>query len=120
MSLLDRLVEHALQVPLGESGTFHVLHSLDVLCYLHSLLILNWRHLTLSQLFAHFGVVSQVELGAYEDDGNAGCVVLDFRVPLVVISKVLAGDMRQMRTLALTLSNDDGLTMEKQMRKTSV
>jgi hypothetical protein len=37
----------------------------------------------LSELFADFRVVSQVELRAYEDDGDAGGVVLDFGVPLL-------------------------------------
>jgi hypothetical protein len=80
--LLDRLVEHALEIPLRQGGALEVLDGLDLLGDLHCLLILYGLHLALAQLLFDLGVVAQVELGADQDDGNAGCVVLYLGVPL--------------------------------------
>jgi hypothetical protein len=46
--------------------------------------------------------------------------MFDFRVPLRVMSAFYQLSVRTNATLALTLSNDGGLTIEKHMRKTSV
>lgn len=79
---LDRLVEHALEVSLRERGALQVLHGLDLLGHLHRLLVLDRCHLSLPKLLADFRIVSEIELRADEDDGDAGCVMLDFGVPL--------------------------------------
>ena len=80
--LLDRLVEYALEIPLRQGGALEVLDGLDLLGDLHCLLILYGLHLALAQLLFDLWVVAQVELGADQDDGNAGCVVLYLGVPL--------------------------------------
>ena len=74
------------------------------------------------KLFPDFGVVSQVELGANEYNGYARCMMLDLRIPLCYrVSEQSRIRERMTRlTFALTLSKDDGLTIEKHMRKTSV
>jgi hypothetical protein len=80
--LLDRLVEYALEIPLRQGGALEVLDGFDLLGDLHCLLILYGLHLALAQLLFDLWVIAQVELGAHEDDGNAGCVVLYLGVPL--------------------------------------
>ena len=79
---LDRFIEHALQIPLGQGGALEVLDRLDLLGNLHCLLVLYGLHLTLAQLLFDFWVVAQVELGSDEDDWDAGRVVLYLGVPL--------------------------------------
>jgi len=79
---LDRFVEHALQIPLGQGRALKVLDRLDFFGNLHCLFVLYGLHLTLAQLLLDFWVIAQVELGADQDDRNAGCVMLYLRVPL--------------------------------------
>jgi hypothetical protein len=83
LDVLDSFIEYTLQISLCQGRALQVLDSLDVLSNLHSLLVLNWRHLALSELLANLWVIAQIELGAYKDDWNAGCVMLNFRVPLL-------------------------------------
>ena len=83
---LDRFVEDTLQIPLRERGALEVLHRLDVFRNLHSLLVLYGCHLPLAQRLANLMIVSEIELRADENDGNAGCVMLDFGIPLNKIS----------------------------------
>lgn len=79
---LDRFVEHALQIPLGQGRALEVLDGFDFFGNLYCLLVLYGLHLTLAQLLFDFWVVAQVELGADQDDWDAGCVMLYLRVPL--------------------------------------
>lgn len=79
---LDSFVEHALQIPLGQSRALEVLDGFDVLGDLDCLFVLYGLHLTLAQLLFDFWVVAQVELGSDEDDWDAGRVVLYLGVPL--------------------------------------
>jgi hypothetical protein len=79
---LDRLVEYALEIPLRQGGALEVLDGFDLFGDLHCLLILYGLHLALAQLLFDLWVVAQVELGADEDDGHAGRVVLYLGVPL--------------------------------------
>lgn len=82
-------------------------------------------------------IVSQVKLGTNQDDRDVGGMVFNFRKPLHHVSFIVyfarsvgstygrCGDLlgkkkEKKSTLALTLSNEGGLTMEKQIRKTSV
>ena len=119
---LDRFIKHALQIPLGQGRALKVLDRLDLLGHLHGLFVLDRGHLSLSQLFADFGVVSEIEFGADEYNGYTRRVVLDLWVPLsfLLVSCKLFVLNSDIPTFALTLSNDEGLTMEKQIRKTSV
>lgn len=115
---LDGLVKHRLEVPLREGRALHVLDSLDILVHLHALLVLYRRHLALSELLADLGVVAQIQLCADQDEWDARGVMLNLWIPLdgsAVSSLLLDG-----HTFALTLSNEEGDTMEKQIRKTSV
>lgn len=83
MYVLDRLVKHALQIPLRQGRALEVLDGLDVLGDPDRLLVLYGLHLALAQLLLDLGVVAEVELCADQDDGDAGRVVLDFGVPLL-------------------------------------
>ena len=80
---LDRFIEHALQIPLGQGRALEVLDRLDLLGNLHCLFVLYGLHLTLAQLLFDFWVIAQVELSSDEDDWDAGCVMLYLRVPLL-------------------------------------
>lgn len=55
----------------------------DLLGHDQGLLVRDGLHLSGSQGVGGVAVVSQVELGAHEDDGDAGGVVFDLRIPLV-------------------------------------
>lgn len=88
-------------------------------------LVVRYRlHSLLSEALQSLGVFSQIQLGANEDDWNVGRVMIDLWVPLWRIVSHFFAFVRWVAngllTLALTLSNDGGLTMEKQMRNTSV
>ena len=80
---LNSLIKNTLQIPLRQRGALQILDRADLLGDLHGLFVLDGRHFALAQLLAHFRVVAQVELGADEDDGDAGGVVLDFGEPLL-------------------------------------
>lgn len=103
------------------------------------LLVRDGLHLAGAEGVGGGAVISQVELGAHQDDGDAGGVVFDLREPLDAgMSVALEGHihsnapaeqgsgratgetLRGHHTLALTLSKEGGLTIEKQIRKTSV
>lgn len=64
IDLLDRLIEHALKIALCQRRAFEVFDCFDVLGHLDGLFVLNGGHLALSQLLAHFWIVSKVELCA--------------------------------------------------------
>ncbi len=78
----DGLVKDALQVALCEGRALEVLLRLDLLGDHDGLLVLNGRHLLLAQRLLGALVISQIELGADEDDGHARRVVVDLGVPL--------------------------------------
>lgn len=124
MHIPDGLIKHALEVSLGQGRALQVLVGLDLLGAEKGLVVGDRFHALLAQGLEGCGIFPEVELRSNEDDGDVGCVVVDFRVPLqrTNVSAVVSGEGRtdEERTLALTLSKDGGLTMEKQMRKTSV
>lgn len=76
------LIKHTLQIPLRERRTFHVLHSPNLLGNQHSLFVLDGGAPLLPQAILSRLVISEIELRADEDNGNSGCVMLNFRVPL--------------------------------------
>jgi hypothetical protein len=93
----------------------------DVLGGDQSLVVGNRLHSLLLQTLHGLGVVSQVKLGSDQNDGNAWGMVIDLGEPLAIIEHLAPATKRAKGlTLAVTLSKDGGLTMEKQMRKTSV
>lgn len=78
----DGFVKDTLEVALCEGRALHVFDGLDLLGDTDSLLVLDGCHLLLSQSLLGAFVIAKVKLGANQDDGDAGCVVLDFGVPL--------------------------------------
>lgn len=78
----DGLVKDALEVSLRESRALEVLVSLNFLGTNEGLLIRYGLHALLSQRVEGGNVVAEIELGADEDDGNVGGVMVDFGVPL--------------------------------------
>ena len=131
----DSFVEHTLQIALCKGRTFEVLVRTDLLGHGQRLLVRYGFHLSCAKAVCGRSIVSQVQLGTDEDDRDIGGMMFDFRIPLRThtigqlplvsharsdLHSTLHGDERKGNTLALTLSKDGGLTMEKQMRKTSV
>jgi hypothetical protein len=93
----------------------------DLLGHGQRLLVGDGFHLPRSEGFGRGAVVAEVQLGADQDNGDVGGVVFDFGEPLrwgLDLGGAKAGGSEL--TLALTLSKDGGLTIEKQIRKTSV
>lgn len=76
------LVEDALEVPLGQGGALEVLAGADVAGAGQSLLVGDGLHTLGAQGVERGGVLAQIELGADQDDGDVGCVVVDLGVPL--------------------------------------
>lgn len=120
-------VKDAFEVALREGRTFKILVRSDLLGDGQGLLVRDGLHLSLPKGLCCRGIISQIELRTNKDDGNIGSMVLDLRVPLhersverLLSCERTAADRGLLSTFALTLSNEGGLTMEKQMRKTSV
>lgn len=80
--LPDSLVKDALQVALGQGRAFEVLMCADLLGDGQGLFVRDGLHLSGAQGFGCCAVVAQVELGADQDNGDAGCMVFDFWEPL--------------------------------------
>lgn len=78
----DSFIEHALQVALCEGRTFQVLVRTDLLGHGQGLLVRYRLHLSCAQAICGGTIVSQVQLGTDEDDGDVGGMVFDFRIPL--------------------------------------
>lgn len=124
----DGLVEDALEVALGQGRALEVLVGLDLLRAEQGLVVRHGLHALLAQGVHGRRVFPEVELGSDEDDGDVGRVMVDLGVPLgeagvsrwSQAARTTRLGSEGTRTLALTLSKDGGLTMEKQMRKTSV
>lgn len=80
--LPDSFVEHALQVALRQCGALEVLMCADLLGYAQRLLVRDGLHLPGPEGFDGGAVVAEIQLGADQDDGDVGGVVLDFGEPL--------------------------------------
>ena len=83
MHIPDGLVEHALEVALGQGGALQVLVGLDLLGTEKGLVVRYGVHAFLAQRFERRGVFPEIELRSDEDDGDVGRVVIDLGVPLV-------------------------------------
>lgn len=128
------LVKDALEVALRQGRALEVLVRPDILGAHERLVVRHGLHALLTQRFQRRGVLAEIQLRADENDRHVRCVVVDFGVPLGVVlvlwqcSGYSTAAVRlpefvrpgAIRTFALTLSNDGGLTMEKQIKKTSV
>jgi hypothetical protein len=85
--LPDGLVKHALQVALCQSRTFKVLMCANLLGHGQSLFVGDSFHLACAEGFCGRAVISQIELGTDEDNGDIGGVVFDFGEPLSRVSR---------------------------------
>ena len=82
-SVPDSLVEDALQISLRQGRTLEVLVRPDLLGAQQGLVVRDGLHPLLSERLERGGVLSQIELGPDEDDGDVGCMVVDLGVPLL-------------------------------------
>lgn len=78
----DGLVENGLEIPLGESRALKVLPRADLLGTVNTHLERYRGHALLVQAGNGIGVLAQIELGAHQDDGDTGGVMLNLGVPL--------------------------------------
>jgi hypothetical protein len=83
------LVEHVLELILGQSTALHIFDSTELLGHAFTILPPYWRHLLLSELLADARVVAQIDLGADDEAGDAGTVMMNFGEPL--LADVLEG-----------------------------
>lgn len=82
MDLPDGLVENRLEIPLGKGRALEVLPRADLLGTVDTHLERYRSHAFLVQALNGIGVLAQIELGAHQDDGDTGGVMLDLGVPL--------------------------------------
>lgn len=87
-----RLVKDALEVALGECRALEVLVGANFAGADQSLLVRHGLHALLAQRLERGSIFAQVELGADEDDGDVGGVVVNLGKPLgvVVVSTAMA------------------------------
>ena len=78
----DGVVEDALEALLGEGGALDVLVGPELAREGFPLFVVDGLSAFLLEAGDGVGVVPEVELRAHEDEGHAGRVVVDFRVPL--------------------------------------
>jgi hypothetical protein len=78
----DGLVEHGLETLLGQGRALKHLDGLDLLAHGDTLLVGDGCKALLGKTVDRLLVLSQIELGADQDDGGVGVVVLDLWVPL--------------------------------------
>lgn len=78
----NSLVKDALQVALGQSGTLKVFVRLDLLSTGEGLLVRHGLHALLAERVKSGGVLTKIELGADEDDGDIRSMVIDLGIPL--------------------------------------
>ena len=114
----DSLVKDRFEIPLCECWTFQVFDSSNLFGDCKGLFVRYRLHLLRSQFFSLCSILSQIKLGSDEDNRYTWCVMLDFRIPLQNVSYWLLSVSKL--TFALTLSNDAGPTILKQIKNTSV
>jgi hypothetical protein len=79
----DGFVEHALEIALSEGRAFQILLSLDFPADLKSFFVLYRSGTHLPHALLGGFIVAKIELGANEDDGYSGRVVLNLGRPLI-------------------------------------
>lgn len=77
------LVEHVLQLVLGEGAALDVLDGAEVLGHALAVLFPHRLHLLFGELIAHARVLAKVDLGAHDEAGDARAVVVDLGKPLL-------------------------------------
>lgn len=86
---LPYLIKHILELELRQSTALDILDSAELLGHPLAVLPSHGGHLLLGQLLSDAGVVSQIDLGADDEAGDAGAVVVDLGEPL--LADVLEG-----------------------------
>lgn len=76
------LIKHILELELRQRTALDVFDRAQVLRHTLAVLLADRGHLLLSKLFSDARVVSQVDLGADDEAGDTGAVVVDFGEPL--------------------------------------
>jgi hypothetical protein len=79
---LTYLVKDILQLVLRQSRALHIFNCTQVLGHAVAVLLPNRLHLLASELLPNTGVIAQIGLGADDQAGNTGAVVVDLREPL--------------------------------------
>ena len=80
---LEGLVEDCFEPLAGEGGALEVLEGADLVGHGLALLLGDGRLVLAGEVVDGLLVLSEIDLGADEDDGGVGAVVLDFAVPSV-------------------------------------
>lgn len=76
------LIKHILQLKLRQSRALDVLDGAQVLGHALAVLFPHRLHLLLAKLLSHLRIVTQIRLGADDQTGHAGAVVVDLGEPL--------------------------------------
>lgn len=76
------LVKDILQLILCQGGTLHVFNSAKFLSHPVTVFLADGGHLLAGELIPDTSVVAQIGLGADDQAGNTGAVMVDFREPL--------------------------------------
>ena len=77
------LIEHILQLVLGQRRAFNIFDSTEVLGHPFAVLLPYGRHPLLGELLFDRRVLSKIDLGPNNQAGNAGTVVVDLWEPLL-------------------------------------
>lgn len=77
----DRFIENPLQTLLCQRRTLQILCRMNVPCHLVTLSVCDRLHPPIPQLCDGLWVLSQIQLGPYEDGWNVGSVMRDFGPP---------------------------------------
>lgn len=75
------LVKDILQFVLRQGRALHVLDRAELLGHPISILLTDWLHFLPGKLLTDTGVIAQIGLGADDETGDAGAVVVDFGEP---------------------------------------
>jgi hypothetical protein len=78
----NSLVEDILQTLLRERRALKILHRIDFLGFGHTLLEGYRSEVLLTKASNGLGILTKIELGAHEEDGGVGAVVVNLGVPL--------------------------------------
>lgn len=77
------LIKHVLELVLSQRAAFDIFHRAQVLGHALAVLAADGAHLLLGKLFAHAGIIPQVDLGTDNQARDAGAVVVDLGEPLL-------------------------------------
>ncbi len=84
----NRLVEHGLQASLRQGRTLDVFDGTNLLPDLVRAFPVDGFHAFRLQRLARGRIFSQIQLGADQDDGHVGCVMLNLGIPLALTVSV--------------------------------